>query len=68
MGIRLVGDGLLRQGSLRSRTSALRVVAYRCSASQHMLPPILFFVVLVLVIALLAYHQAVRRIVHPPKL
>ncbi|BGO93145.1 hypothetical protein NBRC10512_003329 [Rhodotorula toruloides] len=36
--------------------------------AKHMLPPILFFVVLVLVIALLASHQAVRRIVHPPKL
>ncbi|GAA6046439.1 hypothetical protein RTBOTA2_000764 [Rhodotorula toruloides] len=35
--------------------------------AKHMLPPILFFVVLVLAIALLAYHQAVRRIVHPPK-
>ncbi|BGP29122.1 hypothetical protein JCM10296v2_000860 [Rhodotorula toruloides] len=35
--------------------------------AKHMLPPILFFVVLVLVVALLAYHQAVRRIVHPPK-
>ncbi|GAA6012000.1 hypothetical protein JCM8202_004226 [Rhodotorula sphaerocarpa] len=37
----------------------------KCYA-KHMLPPILVFVVLVLVIALLAYQQAVRRIARPP--
>ncbi|GAA5851585.1 hypothetical protein JCM9279_006908 [Rhodotorula babjevae] len=36
--------------------------------ARHMLPPILFFVVLVLVVALTAYRQAVARIVHPPQL
>ncbi|GAA5890042.1 hypothetical protein JCM8208_002680 [Rhodotorula glutinis] len=36
--------------------------------ARHMLPPILFFVVLVLVVALAAYRQAVARIVHPPRL
>ncbi|GAA5939943.1 hypothetical protein JCM3775_007155 [Rhodotorula graminis] len=35
--------------------------------ARHMLPPILFFVVFVLVIALAAYRQAVARIVHPPQ-
>ncbi|GAA6010406.1 hypothetical protein JCM10207_005213 [Rhodosporidiobolus poonsookiae] len=34
--------------------------------AKHMLPPILIFVVVVLVVALLAYRQAVGRIVHPP--
>jgi len=32
-----------------------------------MLPPILFFVVFVLVVALAAYRQAVARIIHPPQ-
>ncbi|GJN91882.1 hypothetical protein Rhopal_004907-T1 [Rhodotorula paludigena] len=35
--------------------------------AKHMLPPIFVFVVLVLVVALLAYKQAVHRIIHPPK-
>ncbi|KWU43693.1 hypothetical protein RHOSPDRAFT_34841 [Rhodotorula sp. JG-1b] len=38
----------------------------KCYA-RHMLPPIFVFVVLVLVIALLAYRQGIHRIAHPPK-
>ncbi|GAA6064274.1 hypothetical protein JCM10212_001658 [Sporobolomyces blumeae] len=33
--------------------------------AKHMLPPVLFFVVFVLVVALFAYKQAIRRIIHP---
>ncbi|GAA5911996.1 hypothetical protein JCM6882_004737 [Rhodosporidiobolus microsporus] len=34
--------------------------------AKHILPPLLVFVALVLVIALLAYRQAINRVAHPP--
>ncbi|GAA6040796.1 hypothetical protein JCM8097_003305 [Rhodosporidiobolus ruineniae] len=34
--------------------------------AKHILPPLLVFVVLVLLIALLAYRQAIKRVVHHP--
>ncbi|GAA6052300.1 hypothetical protein JCM3770_007239 [Rhodotorula araucariae] len=56
-----------RDGATGGRTTARYVLAETWCYAKHMLPPILFFVVFVLAFALLAYRQAVGRIVRPPQ-
>ncbi|TNY21738.1 hypothetical protein DMC30DRAFT_350120 [Rhodotorula diobovata] len=53
-------------GRKEGQTRTQYILAETWCYAKHMLPPILFFVVLVLVVALAAYRQAVSRIIHPP--
>ncbi|BGP45072.1 hypothetical protein JCM10450v2_000889 [Rhodotorula kratochvilovae] len=56
-----------RDGRQEGGTTWRYVLGETWCYAKHMLPPVLFFVVLVLVIALFAYRQAVHHIIHPPQ-
>ncbi|POY73920.1 hypothetical protein BMF94_3091 [Rhodotorula taiwanensis] len=57
---------LLGGGDSRPQTRWEYVWGEIVCYAKHMLPPIFVFVVVVLVIALLAYRQGIRRIAQPP--
>ncbi|GAA5973987.1 hypothetical protein JCM11641_008196 [Rhodosporidiobolus odoratus] len=61
------GERVSLLGNVETRTGWRYVMGEVVCYAKHMLPPILVFVALVLLVALFAYHRAIRQIAHLPE-